>query len=211
MYLTDYASQLGHNWQASKPDGGVLWQDHILAFEDESRHQRCAGAAAVLEVDHRHLVGTVREGLLVAVSDLPVQPNDIYVIPPNRSLGIARGVLNLRPLQQTRTPHHSIDFCFDSLAQDQREHAIGVILSGTATDGTLGLEAIKAEGEITFAQAESTRYGSMPRSTIAAGCVDLVLAGGHRERTGPYRRIPYVAGRKQEASLKNAPCKRDSK
>jgi two-component system CheB/CheR fusion protein len=71
--------------------------------------------------------------------------------------------------------HHPIDAFFESLAQDQRERAIGVILSGTATDGTLGLEAIKAEGGITFAQNESAKYDSMPRSAVAAGCVDRVL------------------------------------
>ncbi len=65
---------------------------------------------------------------------------------------------------------------FESLAEDQRERAIGVVLSGTATDGTLGLAAIKSEGGITFAQDESARYDSMPRSAIAAGCVDFILS-----------------------------------
>src|SRR4029077_13280094 len=81
----------------------------------------------------------------------------------------------LRPRPRDRGAHHPIDAFFESLARDQRERAIGVILSGTATDGTLGLEAIKAEGGITFAQDESARYDSMPRSAAAAGCVDRVL------------------------------------
>ena len=62
------------------------------------------------------------------------------------------------------------------MAEDQRERAIGVILSGTASDGTVGLEAIKTEGGITFAQDDSARYDSMPRSAVAAGCVDFVLS-----------------------------------
>jgi hypothetical protein len=70
----------------------------------------------------------------------------------------------------------AIDHFFESLAQDQRECAIGIVLSGTASDGTLGLEAIKAEGGITFAQDASAKYDSMPRSAVAAGCVDLVLS-----------------------------------
>src|SRR5260370_8796201 len=74
-----------------------------------------------------------------------------------------------------RTPHRPIDSFFESLAQDQRDRAIGVVLSGTASDGTLGLEAIKAEGGITFAQDDSAKHDSMPRSAVAAGCVDLVL------------------------------------
>src|SRR5712691_5969132 len=79
-------------------------------------------------------------------NNLPVEANHVYVIPPNMNLGMIKGVLKLQPRQQSRTPPHSIDFFFETLAQDQRERAIGVILSGTATDGTLGLEAIKAEG-----------------------------------------------------------------
>ena len=91
-------------------------------------------------------------------------------------MGITAGVLTLGPRPKTRTPHRSIDFFLEALANDQRDCAIGVILSGTATDGTLGLEAIKAEGGITFAQDDSARYDSMPRSAVAAGCVDFVLS-----------------------------------
>ena len=109
-------------------------------------------------------------------NNLPIEPNHVYVIPPNAKLSIAAGVLRLQPRQQTRTPARSIDFFFESLAHDQRERAIGVVLSGTATDGTVGMEAIKAEGGITFAQDESAKYDSMPRSAVAAGCVDFVLS-----------------------------------
>ena len=84
-------------------------------------------------------------------------------------------MLTLGPRPEERTPQRSIDAFLEALAADQRERAIGVILSGTATDGTLGLEAIKGEGGITFAQDESARYDSMPRSAVAAGCVDFVL------------------------------------
>jgi two-component system CheB/CheR fusion protein len=110
-------------------------------------------------------------------NNLRVQPNHVYIIPPNTCMSIARGVLKLRAREeQGRTPHHSIDFFLESLAQDQHERAIGIILSGTASDGTLGLEAIKAEDGITFAQDESAKYDSMPRSAVAAGCVDFVLS-----------------------------------
>ena len=112
----------------------------------------------------------------VVVDNMRVTPNHVYVIPPNASLTIARGILRLGPRPQQRAPTHSIDVFFESLAEDQRERAIGVILSGTASDGTAGLEAIKAEGGITFAQDESARYDSMPRSAITAGCVDFVLS-----------------------------------
>jgi len=75
-----------------------------------------------------------------------VEANHVYVIPPNTNLGIARGVLKLERRPETRRPHRSIDFFFESLAEDQRGRAIGVILSGTATDGTRGLAAIKSRG-----------------------------------------------------------------
>jgi two-component system CheB/CheR fusion protein len=108
-------------------------------------------------------------------NNLRIKPDHLYVIPPNTKLVIAKGVLKLKPRAQNPGAHHPIDAFFESLAQDQRERAIGVILSGTATDGTLGLEAIKAEGGITFAQDESAKYNSMPLSAVAAGCVDFVL------------------------------------
>src|SRR6266852_3337090 len=134
-----------------------------------------------LDPDHESALAQI----LARVTSMPVRevannlriaPNHVYIIPPNTDMATAQGVLKLQRRQAGRAPHHSIDFFFESLAQDQQECAIGVILSGTASDGTLGTEAIKAEGGITFAQDESARYDSMPRSAIAAGCVDFVLS-----------------------------------
>jgi two-component system, chemotaxis family, CheB/CheR fusion protein len=127
-------------------------------------------------------------------NNLRVEPNQVYVIPPNANLGIARGVLKLNPRPQNRGAHHPIDAFLEALAQDQGERAIGVILSGTATDGTLGLEAIKAEGGITFAQDDSAKYDSMPRSAVAAGCVDFVLKPENIARElARIAKHPYVA------------------
>ena len=129
-------------------------------------------------------------------NNLRVEANHVYVIPPNTSMGIARGVLKLQPRPQTGGPHRSVDFFLESLAHDQRERASGVILSGTATDGTLGLEAIKAEGGITFAQDETARYDSMPRSAIAAGCVDFVLSPENiAKELARIAKHPVVAGK----------------
>lgn len=112
----------------------------------------------------------------VVTGNVQVEPNHVYVIAPNTNLGMARGVLQLQSRQTARGAIRSIDSFFEALAQDQHDLSIGVILSGTASDGTLGLEAIKAEGGITFAQDESAKYDSMPRSAIGAGCVDFVLS-----------------------------------
>ena len=104
---------------------------------------------------------------------MPAEPNHVYVIPPNANMSINKGIFQL----EARLAHPMpIDRFFRSLAEDQGSKAIGVILSGTASDGTLGLKAIKAEGGITFAQDERTaKYDGMPRSAIMAGCVDFIL------------------------------------
>ena len=106
----------------------------------------------------------------------PVDANHVYVLPPGKQLRIADGVLHLLPRPDDRGQHLPIDVFLRSLAADQDSHAFGVILSGTAADGTLGLEAIKAEGGMTFAQEPSSaKFDGMPRSAIAAGVVDFVL------------------------------------
>ena len=134
-------------------------------------------------------------------NNLPVQANHVYIIPRNTNLRIEQGVLKLQVRERTRTPHRPIDAFFESLAQDQRERAIGVVLSGTGSDGTLGLEAIKAAGGITLAQDDSAKQDSMPRSAVAAGCVDLVLSPVDMARElGRIAKHPYaVHGRKAGA------------
>ncbi|MES2356434.1 MAG: chemotaxis protein CheB [Pseudomonadota bacterium] len=108
---------------------------------------------------------------------MKVQPNHIFVIPPNTTLALHYGVLHLMPRTNKRGQHLVIDYFFRSLAEDQGSKAIGIILSGTASDGVLGLKAIKAEGGITFSQdQESAKYDGMPHSAIVAGCVDFILS-----------------------------------
>jgi two-component system, chemotaxis family, CheB/CheR fusion protein len=124
-----------------------------------------------------------------------VRPNHVYVIPPDKRLSVARGLLRLGERGQAAGAARSIDSFLESLAREQQGRAIGVILSGTASDGTLGLEAIKAEGGVTFAQDESAKYDSMPRSAMAAGCVDFVLSPeGIARELARIARHPYVAG-----------------
>jgi two-component system CheB/CheR fusion protein len=105
-----------------------------------------------------------------------VQPDHVYVIPPNKALGIRNGMLHLLARRRQDRTHMPVDSFFRSLAENEGDRAIGVILSGVASDGTLGLAAIKAAGGITFAQDSRTaKYDGMPRSAIAAGCVDFIL------------------------------------
>ncbi|MEO5726961.1 MAG: chemotaxis protein CheB, partial [Byssovorax sp.] len=106
-----------------------------------------------------------------------VEPDHVYVIPPNADIAILHGRLTLFPRnEEARKPHLPIDFFFQALAADRGRHAIGVVLSGTASDGTEGLKAIKAADGITFAQSpESAKFDGMPRSAVEAGVVDCSL------------------------------------
>src|SRR5207247_7279454 len=89
---------------------------------------------------------------------------------------ISDGLVHLSPFRADRGFRMPIDWFFRSLASDYQSRAVGVILSGTASDGTLGLQAIKAMGGVTLAQdEESAKYSAMPRSAVAAGNVDFVL------------------------------------
>ena len=107
---------------------------------------------------------------------MEVQPNCIYIIPPNRDMAFLHGKLHLLEPAAPRGLRLPIDFFFRSLAQGQDERAICVVLSGTGTDGTQGLKAIKGEGGMAMVQApETAAYDGMPRSAIATGLVDYVL------------------------------------
>ncbi|MBI4788149.1 MAG: PAS domain-containing protein [Chloroflexi bacterium] len=107
---------------------------------------------------------------------MPVEPNCVYVIPPKANIAVWHGTLSLLPRAETHGQHMAIDHFFRSLADDQQSQAIGVVLSGTASDGTLGLAAIKAAGGVTFAQdSASAKFDGMPRSAINAGAVDFCL------------------------------------
>jgi two-component system, chemotaxis family, CheB/CheR fusion protein len=113
---------------------------------------------------------------VLEVKDEPrVEPNHVYVIPPNRTMVMTDGHLRLFPRQDTPGQHRPVDAFLRSLAEHDSHRAVGVILSGTGTDGTVGLTAIKSEGGITFAQDDTAQQDGMPRSAITAGCVDFVL------------------------------------
>ncbi|HEV8717079.1 MAG TPA: chemotaxis protein CheB, partial [Candidatus Binatia bacterium] len=144
-----------------------------------------AGIALVL-VQH---LDPKRESMLVSIlsreTKMPVlevksgmvpEADHVYIPPPYADLAIAGGVFNLLPRTDVGGRHLPIDSFFRSLAEDQGTCAIGVILSGTASDGVEGMKAIKAAGGITFAQEpQSAKYDGMPRNAIESGAVDSVL------------------------------------
>ncbi len=104
-----------------------------------------------------------------------VRPDCVYVIPPNKDLSLLHGVLHLLPPTTARGLRLPVDYFFRSLAQDQQEHSIGVILSGMGSDGTLGLRAIKEKAGVVLVQTPLTaKFDGMPRSAIDAGLADSV-------------------------------------
>ncbi len=137
-----------------------------------------------------------RMSVLEVKDGMRVEPNHVYMIPSNCDLALLNGVLSLPPRHgETRGPHMVIDTFFRSLAHDHKRRAIGVVLSGTANDGTQGLIAIKSEGGLAIAEdPNSAKFSGMPESAIASGSVDFVLSP--KEIAGELARIskhPYLA------------------
>jgi two-component system CheB/CheR fusion protein len=133
---------------------------------------------------------------VVQVQDgMHVEPDHVYVIPPNCEMTIEHWVLQLGEREPHRSANTTIDTFFRSLAVGHGSDAIGVILSGTASDGTLGLSAIKGEAGITFAQEPSSaKYDGMPASAIASGCVDFILTPAQiANEIARIRQHPYIA------------------
>ena len=115
-------------------------------------------------------VAEVRDGL-------PVERDRIYVLPPNKTMGIAGGKFVLVEREHAHGPHLPIDYFLTALANDRGDQAVGIILSGTASDGTQGCTAIKVAGGITFAQDEkSAKFYDMPGNAIRGGSIDFVMS-----------------------------------
>ena len=140
---------------------------------------------------------TTRMKVLQVKDRTPVRSDCVYVIPPNKDLSILHGVLHLLPPTTARGLRLPVDYFFRSLAQDQQEHSIGVILSGMGSDGTLGLRAIKEKAGVVLVQTPATaKFDGMPRSAIDAGLADIVAPA--EELPGKIlaylQRTPLLAG-----------------
>ena len=118
-----------------------------------------------------------------ASDGLVVKPNCVYIIPPSRNIGVEDGRLVLSQPVEPRGQWLPIDHFFRSLARERGELAIGIVLSGTGSDGAQGLRAIKGEGGMAIAQLpETAEHDGMPRSAINTGLVDFVLAPAQMPR-----------------------------
>lgn len=156
------------------------------AFEELLRH--LPGDTGMAFVFVQHLAPghpSLLVELLVRSAEMPVceakegeraKPNHVYVIPPNAGLSISKGLFRLTPRAEAGVVPMPVDDFLLALARERRHQSIGIILSGNASDGTLGLKAIKAEGGVTFAQdGKSAKFPGMPRSAISSGSVDFIM------------------------------------
>jgi two-component system, chemotaxis family, CheB/CheR fusion protein len=140
----------------------------------------------VQHLDPRH--GSLLVEILSKRAGFPVEearegvkilPDRLYVIAPNTTLTIGGDVLHLRIRDPAERPHRPVNMLFHSLAEQRGPNVIGIILSGSGSDGAKGIQAVKQAGGITFAQDEnSARFFGMPGSAIKTGCVDFILAPG---------------------------------
>jgi two-component system CheB/CheR fusion protein len=145
-------------------------------------------------------VSQVTEGMEVAA-------DHVYVIPPDRNMAIFHGKLQLIAPTERRGLRHPIDYFLRTLAEDQGEKAIAVILSGTGTEGTLGLRAVKGEGGLVLVQdIKSAKYDGMPGSAIATGLVDYILpAEKMPDQLLKYVKRLRVKPEKAEKDLRKSP------
>jgi two-component system, chemotaxis family, CheB/CheR fusion protein len=148
-----------------------------------------------LAPDHKSLLAELVQRyttmpVFEAEDGMVVRPNCVYIITPNHDMAFMNGTLQLLEPTAPRGHRMPIDFFFHSLATDLRERAIGIVLSGTGSDGAHGVRAIKAEGGMVMAQnPESTEFDGMPNSAIASGLVDYILPPAEM----PDRLIAYAA------------------
>ena len=173
----------------------------LEALEEFFKHTPADTGMAFVVVTHQHaghtslLPDLLRRWTAMPVAEvtdnLRVKPNCIYVARPEGYLALLDARLHLMTAAEPSGLRLPIDYFFRSLAEDQRERAVGIILSGTASDGTLGIKAIKGATGLTMAQEpESAKYPGMPRSAIATGMVDCVLPPAQL----PQRLAAYVTG-----------------
>lgn len=131
----------------------------------------------------------------VAEDGLRLNPNQVYVIPPDANIAVSKGVLKISPRAEEKESHFMpVDFFLRSLAREKRR-AIAIILSGTGSDGTIGVKAVKESGGLVFAQDEkSAHYLDMPRNAIATGSVDFILPSEKiADKLNELSRFPHVS------------------
>jgi PAS domain S-box-containing protein len=187
---TPHTRHVDTNFQVDGPRFSVVGigasAGGLETLQEFFQHASVGAAVAYVVVTHQlpgstslmpELLGKYTEMDVVEATDgTCLEPNHVYVGPPDVHLALHGGSLYLMETENAESARFPIDYFFRSLAHDQKENAIGIVLSGTGTDGTLGLKAIKSEsGVVLVQQPQTAKYAGMPSSAIATGLVDYVL------------------------------------
>lgn len=175
--------------------GGLeAFEDFFTAIPTDSATGMAFVLVQHLAPDHDSLLTEIirrytRMDVYEVAYGMRIKPDTVYIIPPNRDMALLHGSLQLVDPVAAPGLRLPIDYFFRSMAQDLHERAICIVLSGTGSDGTLGVQAIKAEGGMAMVQnPESSCFDGMPRSAIATGMIDYVLAPADM----PAQLIAYV-------------------
>jgi two-component system, chemotaxis family, CheB/CheR fusion protein len=173
----------------------------LEALETLLDHMPADTGMAFVAVTHQHpghtsllpelLARDTEMPVIEAADGVKIKPNHVYVSPPGGDLAILNGTLHRMETDDQEKPHLPIDYFFRSLAQDLKERAICIVLSGNGTDGTIGLKAVKGEVGMAMVQKpQSARYPGMPASAIATGLADFVLTPAEM----PEQLVAYIGG-----------------
>lgn len=134
-----------------------------------------------LSPEHKSLMGELLSKhtsmqVFEAKENMALKPDSVYLIPPGKIITLKNGVLKVEEKIRTQQPNNAIDIFFESLANEKGDKAIGIVLSGTGTDGTKGIQAIKNNGGIVVVQDPATaQFDGMPNSAVSSGYADLIL------------------------------------
>jgi two-component system CheB/CheR fusion protein len=155
----------------------------LLSFFENLPQQSGMAFVVILHLSPKHkssadhvLQRATRMPVLQVVTPVQIEPDHVYVIPPNRHLTMSDGSLSLAHLERPRGTHVAIDIFFRTLAEAHRERSVAIVLSGTGSDGAVGITRIKEQGGVTFAQLPGdAEHEGMPEAAIRTGAVDFVL------------------------------------
>ena len=190
----------------------------LEALEELLNNMPAETGMAFVVVTHQHpghtsllpeLLGRETRMPVVEVADgMKLEPNHVYVGTPDGYLVILHGTIHKMETEKSESPRLPIDNFFRSLAEDQKEQAIGIVLSGTGTDGTLGLKAVKGDsGMAMVQQPQSAKYAGMPSSAIATGLADYVLPpAAMPKQLVAYAEGPYLTGTAVAAEMPSIPA-----
>lgn len=173
----------------------------LEALQEFVEHLPTDTGMAFIVVTHQHpghtsllpeLLGRKANVPVVEATDgVQLQPNHLYVSPPGESLALLDGTLHLTHFDAQHAPRLPIDFFFRSLADDMHERAVCIVLSGTGTDGTIGLQTVKAaSGLAVVQQPQTAKYAGMPSSAVGTGLADYVLPPAEM----PQQLVAYAQG-----------------